>query len=142
MRVLTLFLIILMAQSCDNTMEELKALNANETMELLFLSVDEYDTFDDNKEYIEYKEVIGKIELKGDTKAELIQAILSKDNYEPLSRKCKLDPVYALKINGELFALLDVEYCPLLKVNSSNELLQITFDNSIKQRITEIYKND
>lgn len=108
---------------------------------LLYLDALKAKTFKENVKYIDDRKVLKDFNLSKSDKEKLIEVIIKKDNYEPISRKCEHEPVYALMVDNKLVALFDVEYCPYLqyiKEDGSKETFQLKTNSLIKKEIKKI----
>lgn len=135
------FIILLAVICCNSQMEQFNSIKDSQEMHLLLLSETEADNAGDEDNYVRKRQILKDVKLSEDQKKLFIKNILEKDNYEPLSRKCKFEPVYALKIDGRIYATFDVTYCPTLEyTNDSGEatLLGVKTDNSLIEIVNEI----
>ena len=144
MKKITFFLISILLISCSE-MKDISAIKDAENITVCLLSAEVYnkESQDATKEYLEKREVLRTLDLKGEQRTLFLKEFLDEKNYEPLSRKCDFEPVYALLMNDKLFALLDVEYCPTMEfVNNkkSAKYIGITTENTLKKLLDENLK--
>ncbi|MBC8756079.1 hypothetical protein H2O64_15485 [Kordia sp. YSTF-M3] len=144
MKTLTFYIVSLLLISC-NGMKDISEIKDEDTMTVCLLSNEVYnaDSQDTAKEYLERRQVVRKLVLEGDQRASLLKEFLNDSNYEPLSRKCKFEPVYALLVNDKLLALFDVEYCPTIEyVNKEKDskYIGITAENTLKKLLEDYLK--
>lgn len=136
MKILTYYLFSLTLISCTE-MKDFSSITDDDNITVCLLSAEVYNEASQiaAKEYLERREIISKLDLKGEQRATFFKEFLEDSNYEPLSRKCKFEPVYAVVVNKKLFALLDVEYCPTLQyVNGKkSKYVGITAENNLKK---------
>jgi len=143
MKTLTYYIFSLFLISCTE-MKDFSSIKEDESITVCLLSAEVYNeaSQDAAKEYLERREVVNKLTLEGEQRATFFNEFLDESNYEPLNRKCKFEPVYALVVNNKLFALLDVEYCPTLQyVNGKNsKYVGIAAENSLKKLLEDNLK--
>lgn len=126
-------------------MKELSMIKDVENITLCLLSAEVYnaETQQKDKEYLERREVLKTIALKGDERTSFLKEFLNENNYEVVARKCKYEPVYALLVEGKPYAFFDVEYCPTLKIiieGKEPKYLDITTENTLKKVLDELMK--
>ncbi len=144
MKTLTFYILSVVLISC-NGMKDISEIKDADTMTVCLLSAEVYnqESQDAAKEYLERREIVRKLVLEGEQRASLLKEFLEDSNYEPLSRKCKFEPVYALLVNDQLFALFDVEYCPTIKYVNRGEdskYIGITTENTLKKLLEDYLK--
>lgn len=144
MKKFVFFLISILLISCSE-MKDISAIKDAENITVCLLSAEVYNATsqDATREYIERREVLRKLDLKGEQRTSFLKEFLDENNYEPLSRKCKFEPVYAIVVNEKLFALFDVEYCPTMHyVNNKKDAkyIGITAENSLKKLLDDNLK--
>ena len=144
MKKLAFFLISILLISCSE-MKDISAIKDAENITVCLLSAEVYNTAsqDASKEYLERREVLKTLDLKGEQRTTFIKEFTNDANYEPISRKCKFEPVYAILMNGKLFALFDVEYCPTMHyVNNKKEAqyIGISAENTLKKLLDDTLK--
>lgn len=141
MQKLLIISIILGTISCEPQMEQFNELKRASDIYLLLLSASETTEVNDSLAYVGNREVLRQVRLTDEQRGSFIGHFTKKANYEPLNRRCKFEPVYALKIDGKIYATFDVEYCPTIQFMTNEEvpdLLGITTDNTLKTAIDEI----
>ncbi len=79
--------------------------------------------------------------LDGADKKDLIKAIMDKNNYQPVSRRCLMAPAYALEADGEVVALFDPQFCPRILYTGGTEDIEfdIKTENSMLAVLEKIY---
>ena len=137
MKKITFIIVSLLLISCSE-MKDLSMIKDVENISLCLLSADVYnaESQQKTKEYLERREVLRKIELKGEQRESFVEEFLNENNYEVVSRKCKFEPVYALLVNGKPYAFFDVEYCPTLKImveGKEPKYMDIATENTLKK---------
>lgn len=89
-----------------------------------------------NSIHIPKKYIIRKLILSNKEKLTLIKELLNNKNYEPIDRKCESIPVFAIEYKDSIMAVLDVEYCPFVKMinkEGNQTTLQLKMDNKLKK---------
>ena len=138
-----LTLITVMAIACDKDMEEFDKLKASTNIQLVYLDAQETENTSDNPNYISNRKILKEFSLDDATKKSLVKTLMNKDNYEPKTRKCRFEPVYAVKVDGALVALFDVEYCPSLqyfKDDGATEIYQLKTESELKSELEKLTK--
>jgi hypothetical protein len=138
-----LTLITVMAIACDKDMEEFDKLKASTNIQLVYLDAQETENTSDNPNYISNRKILKEFSLDDATKKSLVKTLMNKDNYEPKTRKCRFEPVYAVKVDGALVALFDVEYCPSLqyfKDDGATEIYQLKTESELKSALEKLTK--
>ncbi len=110
------------------TLHKLEALGSNSDLEI---------------KQIANRKVVSSIVLESSEKKGLIKSLRNKANYGPVSRRCRMEPTYALEIDGEVVALFDIEFCPRIQylAGSKDILYDIKTENSMLKVMEEIYSN-
>lgn len=137
----TALFILLAITCCNSQMEQLKSIKEAKDIHILLLSETENNDAEEDENYVRKRQILKEVKLNEDQKKEFIKKILEKDNYEPLTRKCKFEPVYALRVDDNIYATFDVTYCPTLEY--TDELGEITLlgiktNNSLIAIVKEI----
>lgn len=96
---------------------------------------------DSKTRIIAERAVESSVLLDGSDKTDLVKAILDKNNYQPVSRRCMMSPTYALEADGKVVALFDPQFCPrILYTGGENEVeLDIKTENSMLAALEKIY---
>lgn len=142
-KVIISIIILTFITSCENGMENLAYLKNGKKIQLLYLDAIESEDELATEEYINKRKVLKEFELNESEKENLIKTIVKKDNYEPLTRKCKFEPVYAIKIDDSTVAIFDVEFCPALEYyeqNGSKQILQLKTNSTLKSELEKLLK--
>jgi len=144
MKKITFFLISILLISCSE-MKDISAIKDAENITVCLLSAEVYNTTlqDATKKYIERREVLKTLDLKGEQRTTFVKEFVNDANYELIMRKCKFEPVYAILMNGKLFALFDVEYCPTMHyVNNKKDAkyIGIAAENTLKKLLDKHLK--
>ena len=127
--------------SCGKQVEMISELKKSEEAYLLLLNANETNAPVDSIEYVENRTILDQVKLSEGQRGQLVDQFLNQENFEPLSGKCKYQPVYAVKINGKIYATFDVEYCPTVRYSSSakkEQLLGIKAESELKKVVSEI----
>jgi hypothetical protein len=136
-------LITVMAIACDTDMEEFDKLKEATNIQLLYLDAVETENTTDSTNYIHNRKVLKEFTLDDTSKKSLVKTLMNKDNYEPRTRKCRFEPVYAVKVDNALVALFDVEYCPSLqyfKDDGATETYQLKTESKLKEELEKLTK--
>jgi len=106
------------------------------TLHVLGEEVAEGDT---GNKIIQGCEVVRSIEVE-DKSDKLLGELTNKENYEPVSRRCKMYPQYAIEIEGKLVAVFDLESCPRIEylANEEETVFDIKMENSIKAELEKL----
>ena len=144
MRVNLLYLLIIFLASCKPSMIcELSYIKSNEKVTLFLLDAEESMNTEQNLNYIDNRRILKSYKISAKEQKELISEILKKNNYEPVTRKCKFEPIYALKIGSQLIGVFDIEYCPGFRYISEKgveEYVQIKSNSQLSYFIKELTK--
>ncbi len=126
--------------SCKSNLGLSISEHAKSDIEVYLLSDSESIERRIGSEYIEGREVIKKVVLSNQEKQRIIMALFDENNYEPINRKCEFSPVFAIKHQNILMAMLDVTYCPFVKLIDKYGVqnnLQLITDNTLKNILSD-----
>ncbi|WP_046744965.1 hypothetical protein [Kordia zhangzhouensis] len=137
MKKITLLIIALVINSCSE-MKDVFEINDSETITIGLLSEEVYSADEQKKDktYYERREVVQQKELTGEKRTAFLKEFKNKDNYVPLARKCKYEPVFVLLVDDRPHAYFDVEYCPTVKFileGKKEKYLDIVTENTLKE---------
>lgn len=136
------FFVILISfifMSCDDYLEELKPYAIFGTAELLYL--DSMESEESNEELIANRRILKEYVLDKQSQRKLVKAMMLSENFEPTTRRCRFDPVYAIKINKEVVVLFDVEFCPGLthqKKDGSTTYYQLKKNSPLESELRHL----
>lgn len=144
MKKIVLLLMPLLLMTCSET-KDVFMIEDSQSLTLCLLSEEVYgvEKQQKTKEYLERREVLQTIQLKGEQRVAFLKEFTNKDNYGVVSRKCKYEPVYALLVDNKPHAFFDVEYCPTLKIvlnGKEPKYMDIVTENSLKELLDEYMK--
>ena len=142
-KIIISIIILSFITSCGDRMKNLNYLKNGINVQLLYLdSIESVDEMVSEK-YVNGRKVLKEFKLNELEKESLIKTIIKKDNYEPLTRKCKFVPVYAIKIDNAIVAVIDVGFCPALEYyeqNGSSKILQLKTNSALKTELEKLIK--
>lgn len=136
-------LILCSMVSCESYLEELEQYKNPESVELYYLDAFESESASDS--LIANRKVLKTFNLEGNDQRLFVKSFLKAENYEPISRKCPFEPVYALKIDGKIIAFLDVEFCPGVEhqlPDGSKKFYQLKKDSPIRVEVEKLQENN
>lgn len=142
-KIIILITALISITSCENAMKKLNHLKNGKKVQLLYLDSIESKDEIAGEQYVNKRKVLKEFELSEEEKNNLIKTIIKKDNYEPLTRKCKFEPVYAIKVDNEIVAIFDVEFCPALEYfeqNGSSQILQLKTNSTLNTELKKLIK--
>ncbi len=122
------------------TLRKAKPIKEKDALTLHVLNSHEADTLEVGKMYIRNREVLDTIELIGEQRSKFLEEFENEKNYEPITRKCELNPVYSLFVNDNLYALFDVEYCPTIEYvhkRKKSKFEGIITNNGLKEILSQ-----
>jgi hypothetical protein len=135
-----LFFISITAIACQE-MDEFKALK--EAKEITLHRLIAKDDTASATRVIADRQVENSLVLTGKNRDQLLRALRKKENYQSVSRRCLMAPLYALEADGKIIALFDPQFCPRIQYlgGDKESELDIVAENSILEALEAIYKN-